>query len=366
MDPSLPPSTPSRDQTLEDLIVHAAALADQQDAVRVARVRALRSANSAPPAVSTESTPVDKTPQFSRPDPSLAAPTFYSVLRRVVDAKMPTRASVTQVLQIVKNPNSGVKADEVKWSGLETWLNDRREAGVTKADVLAFLDANRLELKEIVRGELDIEAEVATIQQHGYHVESEGMDDDAPYLVDKKTGESVMPEETLATVKLSEPAEPQTLWWSGSRKVENVVEWTFSVTDDDGNVVGQGTLQDWPVSYDWRGDLDNAVFVVNSQVLQNGRYPTVAHALQRLRSGLRSTPTNSAGGSSSGSSRSKSGTRSTASNTRSVSRRSSSGGRSRAARITGNSSSHCRRRHRRPPGPRCRPTTSARNWRTRW
>ena len=54
MDRSSPPSTPTDDQTLEDLIVLAAEFADEEEAARVARIRALRSAPSDPPAGSTD------------------------------------------------------------------------------------------------------------------------------------------------------------------------------------------------------------------------------------------------------------------------------------------------------------------------
>jgi hypothetical protein len=64
MDRSSPPSTPTDDQTLEDLIVLAAELADDEEAARVARIRgvtlgALRSARrlDRPAALTASPTP---------------------------------------------------------------------------------------------------------------------------------------------------------------------------------------------------------------------------------------------------------------------------------------------------------------------
>ena len=56
MDRSLPPSTPDDEQTkrIEDLILEALEADDRLEAARVARIRALRSAPYAPPAVSTD------------------------------------------------------------------------------------------------------------------------------------------------------------------------------------------------------------------------------------------------------------------------------------------------------------------------
>jgi hypothetical protein len=52
--------------------------------------------------------------------PDLSPMGFYSQLRRTVDAKMPARASVAQVLGILKG--GSVKEDELEWSGIREWL----------------------------------------------------------------------------------------------------------------------------------------------------------------------------------------------------------------------------------------------------
>lgn len=65
---------------------------------------------------------------------SPSVPPFYSQLQRTIEAKMPNIAPPAQVMQIAV---SGAKAEEVKWSGLATWLQGRDK--VTKADVLEWL-----------------------------------------------------------------------------------------------------------------------------------------------------------------------------------------------------------------------------------
>lgn len=81
------------------------------------------------------------------------APVFYSQLERTIESKMPAKASAEQVRAIIENPQNGVKSDEVKWSGLDDFLRDKRS--VTKQEVSDFLKANRVEVKEITRGGLE-------------------------------------------------------------------------------------------------------------------------------------------------------------------------------------------------------------------
>ena len=56
---------------------------------------------------------------------------------------------ITQLRLLLKQP--GIKQEEVKWSGIDDSL--RREGKVTKQEVLDFLDANRIEIREVAKGE---------------------------------------------------------------------------------------------------------------------------------------------------------------------------------------------------------------------
>lgn len=96
-----------------------------------------------------------------------APPIFYSALARAVEAKMPNRASAEQILKIASNPQSGVKAEELKWSGLETWLKDQT-GPVTKDAVLDFLHANQIRVDEVTLGgalSKDVERQIREIER---------------------------------------------------------------------------------------------------------------------------------------------------------------------------------------------------------
>jgi hypothetical protein len=82
--------------------------------------------------------------------PKEAAPTFYSQLGRTIKQKMPARASVAQVRALITNPQSGVKADEVKWTGFDDFLAGKES--VTKQEALDFLAQNNVKVEEVVKG----------------------------------------------------------------------------------------------------------------------------------------------------------------------------------------------------------------------
>ncbi len=78
-----------------------------------------------------------------------ANPPFFSALAKTLDQKMPERATPEQIAAIAKSP--GVKADEVKWTGLDDWLAEQK-GPVTKAQVQAFLRDNAVRVEETVLG----------------------------------------------------------------------------------------------------------------------------------------------------------------------------------------------------------------------
>ena len=57
------------------------------------------------------------------PKPSPPKDGFYSAAVRLIDQKMPSRAPRAQVVGMLTNPQSGVKADEIKWTGIVPWLS---------------------------------------------------------------------------------------------------------------------------------------------------------------------------------------------------------------------------------------------------
>ena len=78
-------------------------------------------------------------------------PIWYSQLEHAIADKMPARADAKQVFGIVSNPQNGVKPDELRWSGLVPWLQEQK-GPVTKEQVLDFVRANAVQVKEVLRG----------------------------------------------------------------------------------------------------------------------------------------------------------------------------------------------------------------------
>jgi len=74
------------------------------------------------------------------------APPFYSKLQKTIESKMPENASAEQVKGIIKDMNQ----EERKWSGIDEFLKGKEK--VSKAELLDFLRANQLEIKEITKG----------------------------------------------------------------------------------------------------------------------------------------------------------------------------------------------------------------------
>jgi hypothetical protein len=74
---------------------------------------------------------------------------FYSAAKQAVDAIQQPKGTGQQFLkQIEKTP--GVKPDEIKWTGLDEFLQSKKS--VTKAEVQEYLDKNRVQIKEVQLG----------------------------------------------------------------------------------------------------------------------------------------------------------------------------------------------------------------------
>jgi hypothetical protein len=78
------------------------------------------------------------------------APTFYSAVGRAIDTAKQDKASPEQWLGTLKNA-AGVKGEEMKWLGLEDWLKQQK-GSVTKAQLLDYIRANQIEVKEVTKG----------------------------------------------------------------------------------------------------------------------------------------------------------------------------------------------------------------------
>ena len=74
------------------------------------------------------------------------APTFYSHMARVVDGLKQEKHGAASVIDTLRN--KGVKAEEIKWSGIETWLEGKKS--VTKAELQEFIAGSMLQIEEEV------------------------------------------------------------------------------------------------------------------------------------------------------------------------------------------------------------------------
>ena len=72
------------------------------------------------------------------------APTFYSHMAKVVDAVKQDKLGSASVVSMLRG--KGVKAEEIKWSGIETWLEGKKS--VTKAELQEFIAGSMLQIEE--------------------------------------------------------------------------------------------------------------------------------------------------------------------------------------------------------------------------
>jgi hypothetical protein len=90
---------------------------------------------------------------------------FYSQLERVITDKVPTRATAQQIMATIDpTRGSGVKADEIKWSGIEQALASLEKDGkVSKEDLLNYLrNEGRVRFEEVTLGKKDPVEKVGT------------------------------------------------------------------------------------------------------------------------------------------------------------------------------------------------------------
>lgn len=97
---------------------------------------------------------------------------FYSALSKAVEAvpaKAQPAAGWLGAIQAQINKGA-VKADEVEWSGVREWL-DLQQGKVTKQQVLDYLGANGVQVKEVTLGTSDTSGERETLKRYGLTVE---------------------------------------------------------------------------------------------------------------------------------------------------------------------------------------------------
>ena len=72
------------------------------------------------------------------------APTFYSHMAKVVDGVKQEKLGAASVVSMLRG--KGVKAEEIKWSGIEAWLGGKKS--VTKAELQEFIAGSMLQVEE--------------------------------------------------------------------------------------------------------------------------------------------------------------------------------------------------------------------------
>ena len=92
------------------------------------------------------------------------APTYYSKLREVIESNPQEKYNADQLGGYLQK--QGVKPDEVKWTGLDDYLKEKKT--VTKKEIRDFLDANEIKIEDRVRGgQGGAEDELSALEESG-------------------------------------------------------------------------------------------------------------------------------------------------------------------------------------------------------
>lgn len=78
------------------------------------------------------------------------ADTFYSQMAKVVDDVKQEKLGASSVVNMLRG--KGVKAEEIKWSGIEAWLEGKKS--VTKAELQEFVAGSQLQVEEQGKGDI--------------------------------------------------------------------------------------------------------------------------------------------------------------------------------------------------------------------
>lgn len=101
------------------------------------------------------------------------APVFYSKLERVIEAQKQEKLGAASVVSMLKG--KGVKAEEIKWSGVESFLDGKKS--VTKAELLQFVRDNQLQIDTVRLGEESNEI-IPTVQDGITFLDGNGKETD--------------------------------------------------------------------------------------------------------------------------------------------------------------------------------------------
>lgn len=82
------------------------------------------------------------------------APIFYSQMQKVLEQKLPNKISANNAMPLLEAwaKKGEFKKEEFEWSGVKEWLSGQKGQTVTKQEILDFLKANQIEIREVTKG----------------------------------------------------------------------------------------------------------------------------------------------------------------------------------------------------------------------
>ena len=85
---------------------------------------------------------------MSLPDYTKPAPAYYSSLSRAVEALPMEKGNASQMRSMLAK-STGVKPEEMKWTGLDDFFKERGKGSVTKEELIDFMAANQVGIQEV-------------------------------------------------------------------------------------------------------------------------------------------------------------------------------------------------------------------------
>jgi hypothetical protein len=129
---------------------------------------------------------------------------FTSTLAKVVNDKLPNRASVEQIRATLDPAKSGIKKEELEWMGLDQFLEGKKT--VTKQELQEFIESNKVELKEVQKGDNPAKEKEHQEKMEGLSEEIRKLNYDITELTDGEV--SVRDLRVMSDGKVSEVLQP--------------------------------------------------------------------------------------------------------------------------------------------------------------
>lgn len=92
------------------------------------------------------------------------APEFYSKLQQTIEQKMGGSATPKEIEGMIKE----MKPEERKWSGIDEFMKGKEK--IPKPELIEFLRANQIEIKDVVKGTQQNEADAKSLPSYEEHI----------------------------------------------------------------------------------------------------------------------------------------------------------------------------------------------------